>query len=55
MASPAAAGDEEERLPGGCHRDAQIAVGRGSGPFPQRVGDRTDAGGRDLAEHQREQ
>ncbi len=30
----------------------QVAAGRGSGPFPQRVGDRTDAGGRDLAEHQ---
>ena len=27
----------------------QVAAGRGSGPFPQRVGDRTDAGGRDLA------
>ena len=30
----------------------QVAAGRGSGPFPQRVGDRTDAGRWDLAEHQ---
>jgi hypothetical protein len=35
--------------PGRSRRDAAGRKGRGSGPFPQRVGDRTDAGGRDLA------